>query len=113
MVAETKTIEVAPGSELDRVLDEAGGKPLVLVKDGVRYRLTPEDASASSPAPEPELAGSPRDSRCRDPWANYDPDKLWEGVQAAAGSITEEQAEEMIANIYRWREEGTRGPDRF
>ncbi len=112
MVAETKTIEVAPGSELDRVLDEAGGKPLVLVKDGVRYRLTPEDASASSSEPEPEQAATLEDTGRPDPWADYDPDKLWEGVQAAAGSIMEEQAEEMIANIYRWREEGTRGPDR-
>ncbi len=110
MVAEAKTIEVAPGSELARVLDEAAGKPLVLVKDGVRYRLTPEDAPDSSPVSSRSV--TPQGTMPRDPWADYDPDKLWEGVQAAAGSITEEQAEEMIANIYRWREEGTRPLDR-
>ena len=103
MVAEAKAIEVAPGSELARLLDEAEGKPLVLVKDGVRYRVDLEDAPASSSMAEPDatLEGTGR----RDPWADYDPDKLWEGIQAAAGSITEEEAEEMIANIYRWREE--------
>ncbi len=110
MVAETKTIEVAPGSELDRVLDEAGGKPLVLVKDGVRYRLTPEDATASSP--EPEQAAPPQDTGHRDPWADYDPDKLWEGVQAAAGCISSEEGERMKEYIYAAREAGTRPPNR-
>ncbi|MDP9367332.1 MAG: hypothetical protein M3Q03_03480 [Chloroflexota bacterium] len=110
MVAETKTIEVVPGSDLARVLDEAGGKPLILVKDGVRYRLTPEDASASSS--ETEQAGAPKDSGHHDPWVDYDPDKLWEGVQAAAGCISPEEGERMKEYIYAAREAGTRPPDR-
>ena len=109
MVAETKTIEVAPGSELARLLDEAEGKPLVLVKEGVRYRVDLEDASASSPLPARNVTSA--GTGPHDPWADYDPDKLWAGIQAAAGSITEEEAGEMIANIYRWREEGTRPLD--
>lgn len=97
MVA-TKTIEVAPNSELARVLDEAGGTSLVLVKDGVRYRLDREVPTASASH--------------GDPWADYDPERLMEGIRAAAGSISEEEAERRIAEIYRWREEGSRPPDR-
>ncbi len=106
MIAEAKTIEVAPGSELARVLDEAAGKPLVLIKDGVRYRLTPEDAPDSSPVSPQSV--TPQGTAPRDPWADYDPDKLWEGVQAAAGSISPEEGERMKEYIYAAREAGTR-----
>ena len=95
---EPKTIEVAPGSELARLLEDANGAPLVLVKDGVRYRLDREVPTASAAR--------------RDPWADYDPERLREGIRAAAGSISEEEAERRIAEIYRWREEGSRPPDR-
>jgi hypothetical protein len=79
-------------------LDAAAGATLVLVKDGVRYRLLRDEPVGN------ESAG--------DPWAKYDPERLMEGVQAAAGSISEAEAEALIANIYRWREEGSRRPGR-
>lgn len=110
MVAETKTIEVAPGSELARLLDEAEGKSLVLVKEGVRYWAIPEDASASSPLPARDVTSA--GTGPRDPWADYNPEKLWEGIQAAAGTITEEEGERMREYIYAAREAGTRPPDR-
>lgn len=103
MVAASKTIEVLPGSELDRLLDEAAARPIVLVRGGTRYRFDPDAPAAEGTAAEPAK---------RDPWANYDPERLMEGVRAAAGSITEEVAEKLIADISRWREEGTRPPDR-
>jgi len=95
---EPRTIEVAPGGELARILDEANGASLLLVKDGVRYRLDREEPAMTSASP--------------DPWADYDPERLMEGIRAAAGSISEEEAERRIAEIYRWREEGSRQPDR-
>ncbi len=110
MVPEAKTIEVAPGSELARVLDEAAGKRLVLVKDGVRYHLTPEDAPP--PSTISDRPGTSEGTAPRDPWADYDPDKLWEGVQAAAGSISPEEGERMKEYIYAAREAGTRPPNR-
>lgn len=85
MVAAEKTFEVTPGSEVDRLLDEAAKAPVVLTRDGVRYRLQAEDIGAY-----------------------YDPDEFLEGLHAVAGSITEAEADEMFANIYRWREEGSR-----
>lgn len=93
-----RTIEVAPGSELARLLDEANGAPLVLVKEGVRYRLDREEPATASARP--------------DPWADYDPERALAGMRDAAGSWSDIDTETLIANIYRWREEGSRPFDR-
>ena len=91
MVSEPKTVEVEPGSELDRLLDEAAKTPLRLVRNGARFRLVPED---------------------EDPWAGYDAERAREAMRAAAGTWPDLDAEEMKEYIYRGREEGTRPPDR-
>lgn len=53
-----KTIRVEPGSELDRLLDQADERPIVLEKSGVRYRLDRIDVATTTPAstipPSPE-----------------------------------------------------------
>ncbi len=85
----SRTITVEPDSELARALDEAA--VIVLERNGVRYRLSREDA---------------------DPWANYDPAKVRAGLRRFAGLITPEDAERLKADIYRAREEGTRPLDR-
>jgi hypothetical protein len=89
MASEPKTIAVAPGSEIDRLLDEAARTPLRLVRDGVRFRLGRED---------------------EDVWAGYDPERALAGMRAAAGSWTNLDAEAMKEFVYRAREEGTRPP---
>ena len=81
------TITIDPDSELGRALDEANGNPIVLVRDGVRFRVT-------------------RDSD--DPWASYDPEKLRAGLKKVAGLLTPEEGDRIIETIYRGREEGTR-----
>ena len=98
MATTRRIYEVEPGSELARALEQTHGASRVLVHDGVRYRLAPEEPTGDPAKP--------------DPWADYDPAKLRAGIEAAAGSITPEEAELWIADIYRWREEGTRPPDR-
>lgn len=40
----SKTIRVAPGSELDRLLEDVAEMPVELEKGGVRYRLNRVDA---------------------------------------------------------------------
>jgi len=60
-----KIIEVEPDGELARLLDEADGGEIQLVRDGVRYRLARE-----------------RD----DIWAGYDLEKSLAGIRKAAGS---------------------------
>lgn len=98
MATTEKTIAVEPGGEIDRLLAEADGAALILVRDGVRYRLHRDEPGGESTR--------------ADPWANYDPNKALAGMLEAAGSISEAEADEMIANIYRWREEGSRPFDR-
>lgn len=38
----------------------------------------------------------------------YDPVEAQKALEAAVGSWSDVDAEALIANIYRWREEGTR-----
>lgn len=52
---ETKTIHVVPGSELDRLLEEADEAPIELEKSGARYRV-----SRVSPDPTPAPSSSTR-----------------------------------------------------
>jgi hypothetical protein len=86
-----RTITIDPDSELGRALAEAEAAPIVLVRDGRRYRVTPD----------PD-----------DPWANYDPEKVRAGLKKVAGLLSPEEADRIIEAIYRGREEGTRPIDR-
>ena len=80
MVATAKTIEVVPGSELDRVLEEAAGAPVVLVKDSRRFRLAPEDAK-------------------EDIWTNYDPERVRQVLAETAGAWKDIDTEALKADI--------------
>jgi hypothetical protein len=91
MATEPLTITIDPESELGRVLDEMDGKPVVLVRSGRRFRVTPD----------PD-----------DPWANYDPARLRAGLEKVAGLLSAEDGDRIIEDIYRGREEGTRPIDR-
>ncbi|MCC7021332.1 MAG: hypothetical protein IT338_00810 [Thermomicrobiales bacterium] len=85
------TITIDPDSELGRALDEAEGEPVVLVRGAARFRIT-RDAD--------------------DPWADYDPEAVLEGLCEIAGTLTPEEGERMKELIYRGREEETRPIDR-
>jgi hypothetical protein len=91
MAKEPLTITIDPDSELGRALDQTAGEPIVLLRNGTRFRVT-------------------RDPD--DPWANYDPEKVRSGLRAFAGMISPEEADRIKERIYRGREEGTRPPDR-
>jgi hypothetical protein len=82
-----RTITIDPDSELGRALAEADESPIVLVRDGRRYRVTRE---------------------ADDPWATYDPEKVLEGLHEIAGTLSPAEGERMKELIYRGREEGTR-----
>lgn len=89
MLHEPKTIHVDPNSELSHLLDEAADQPVVLERNGKRYRISRED----------------------DRWASYDPEAVREAMRAMAGTITPEEGERRKAELYRAREEGTRPLD--
>jgi hypothetical protein len=87
MAKEPLTIVIDPDSELGRALDETDGEPVVLLRNGTRFRVT-------------------RDPD--DPWANYDPEKVRDGLRKFAGMLTPAEGERIKELIYRGREEGTR-----
>ncbi len=87
MSKEPLTITIDPDSELGRALSESAGEPVVLLRGSARYRVT-------------------RDPD--DPWANYDPEQVLEGLQEIAGTLSPAEGERMKELIYRRREEGTR-----
>jgi hypothetical protein len=53
MLTPPRTIHVKPGSELDRLLEDAAGTPIILEKSGVRYRLDRLEPSTESEVPPP------------------------------------------------------------
>ena len=92
MTAELKRIKVTRDGELARLLDEAAKTPLLLEKDGVVYRLHREEEEASR--------------------AEYAPEKVMAAVDLAAGSWADIDADALIAELYRAREEGSRPAER-
>ena len=91
MASEPLTITIDPESELGRALGEPDEAPIVLIRNGARFRVT-------------------RDPD--DPWANYDPERVRAGLKKVAGLLTPEEGDRIIEAIYRGREEGTRPIDR-
>lgn len=91
MAKEPLTITIDPDSELGRALDDSADEPVILIRDGTRFRVTRESD---------------------DPWANYDPESVREGLREIAGILSPEEGERMKELIYRGREEGTRPIDR-
>jgi hypothetical protein len=91
MAKEPRTITIDPDSELGRALDQTAGEPIVLLRNGTRFRVT-------------------RDQD--DPWANYDPEAVRAALRAVAGTLTPDEGERLKELIYRGREEGTRPLDR-
>lgn len=86
MVIEPKMVHVTSGGELDRLVDVAKETPVILEKDGIRYRLGREDDAPS---------------------ANYDPEAVLAALRAGAGALSAEEAEAMKNYVYRAREEGS------
>jgi len=93
-MATVKTIQVTAETDLPALLDDAAAGPLILERGGERFRLSRDEGDAV------------------DPWADYDPERVREGLRQVAGMITPEEAEAWKEAVYRAREDGTRPPDR-
>ena len=89
MAREPRKIKVAPGSELDNLLAEAGVTPLLIEKDGELYRLDRMNKEVKLPSPE-EV------TRSR------------EGILKAAGSWKDIDTEAFKAYIYTRRRTANR-----
>ena len=73
-------------------------------RDGATVQL---EANGATYALVPDAAGSAGEAHSR-----YDPEKLRAALRKYAGTISPEEADRMIAAIYRAREEGSRPADR-
>ena len=91
MAKESEPIEVTSATELVSLLEMAGRAPLVLEKNGVRYRLAIEEG---------------------DIWAGYDPKKVRAALAKTSGSWPDLDAEAAVAEVYRARAQGSRPASR-
>lgn len=87
-----KTIQVSGDTSLASLLDQARDLPLLLERNGERYRL--------------ERAEN------QDLLADSSPAKVRAALEATVGSWADVDAEALIAEIHRWRQEGTRPAER-
>lgn len=104
----TKRLRVNVDSKLAKLVKEASatGEPVVIDTGEAEYALRVEGrASAASGS------GASKDAK-ESIWADYDPEAALAAFRRTAGSWSDVDADELIANIYRWREEGSRPADR-
>lgn len=88
MATAQKTITVQPGSELAGILEQAAEGPLVLEKNGTRFRLTRE----------PE-----------DLFANYDPERTRAALERSRGALQGVDVEELKRDLREQREQDSIG----
>lgn len=93
MSEEPELIRIGDDSNLQTILESIGQDSVVIEHRGVRYRVHRESL---------EIADD------ENPFAGYDPERALAGMQAAAGSWSDIDADEMKELIYRAREEGSR-----
>ena len=89
-MSEPKKLTVEPGSEIDRLLDQADETGVLIERNGDVYRV--------------ERAGSATQQL----WEGYDPEAVQTALDATAGSWADVDVETLIGQIYRAREQGTR-----
>ena len=82
-------MKVDPQSEIAKALGAMDTKPVVLVSNGERFRVSPDETTPANDDVEFE-----------------------EALRAAVGTLTPEEAERRTQDTYPWREEGSRPIDR-
>jgi hypothetical protein len=90
MASAHKTIHITDDTALADLLDDAAREPIILERGGDRFRLSLVD----------------------DLFADYDPERVRDGLRRFAGTITLEEADHLRQILYGGREEGTRPIDR-
>ena len=118
MAGEPKTIEVEPGSELDRLLDEAAEAPLRLVRGGEEFRLQsvagdrraiPGEGTVSAPGDDHKTIAR----LLEQPPSAEQVARSVEGIRRAAGSWKDIDAEAFKAYIRERRRTSSRRPVRW
>ena len=89
MTVEPYRYEIRPDSELARLLDQAGEDPVVLEKNGKRYRLVEEVVD--------------------DIWESYDPAQVKAALLASAGALADVDRQQLLDDIHAAREQDSLG----
>jgi hypothetical protein len=87
MATEPIRVHVTPDSEIARLLDEVGDRPVLLEKNGELYRLSKEE----------------------DIWANYDPQRARLALEKSAGAFRHMDREELLNDIHLARGQDSPG----
>jgi hypothetical protein len=88
MVTPTRTVVVAPDSEVGKLLEQADRAPLVIERNGARYRVMREKD---------------------DPFAGYDPERALEALRRSAGALAGVDVEALKADLREQREQDSQG----
>ncbi|MCL5946948.1 MAG: hypothetical protein M1298_02875 [Chloroflexi bacterium] len=106
-----KKIKVAPSGEVAELIRTAsrGGGSVIVEIDNTAYAVHVEETAAPI-----RLTGRLRASKEEREaiWKDYDPERARAALHEAAGSWSDIDTDELVANIYRWREEGSRPANR-
>ena len=95
MAIETHTINVTTDTTIDDILEAADDAPVTLVRGDDIYTVSRRLNTDNE-----------------DIWANYDPKAAMKALEETAGLWADLDTDQMIEDIYRWRKEGSRPPDR-
>lgn len=101
MIHNQKTVQVEPGSGLDRLLREAGEADIELEQPDVRFRLT-------------RIGPRPADDRVRladerDLWASYDPVQVRHALQQSAGALRGVDRDQLLRDLAEQSGQDSRG----
>jgi hypothetical protein len=115
IAARAREIEIDPKSDLAKQLGEANGRPLVLIVGGTRYVVRPQEALTPATFRDDEdtrrLLENVARRRAEHPpeeWEGYDSERVREVLDRVAGTLSDEEANRWIEDVYRAREQGSR-----
>ncbi|MCL4545172.1 MAG: hypothetical protein M1118_11345 [Chloroflexi bacterium] len=106
-----KRIHISADSELAKAMKDArSGAKRVLIDTGEdEYAVYVETDPGAVPT-SPRLGASDEEKRAL--WEGYDPRAALATFDEGEGSWSDIDTDELVANIYRWREEGSRPANR-
>lgn len=102
-----KRMRINADSELAKLVRDASatGELVVIDTGEAEYAMRVEDRTAA-------FRSGVGEGDKESIWADYDPEAALRNFDEVAGSWSDIDADELIANIYRWREEGSRPANR-
>lgn len=104
-VSESIRVIVEPTSEMAALLRKvlSSGRPMIIEAGDASYIVHVENRTLAS-LDLPHATEEEKQAL----WADYDPERLRAILREVEGSWADVDADQLIADVYRWREEGSR-----